>query len=82
MRTLALARFAPFGAVMHNPVRQGLLKADIAPRLFRLEPLVPQDFFALRLKLPVEHGIRQQVARSELIFSIVGHTPFKNLVET
>jgi len=58
-----LAVFAPRGAVLDDPIRQRLLEADVAPGLFRLDPLVPEDFLALRLKLAVERRVLQQIVR-------------------
>ncbi len=58
-----LAVFAPAGAVLDDPVRQRLLETDVAPGLFRLNPLVIEDLFALRLKLAVERGSLQQITR-------------------
>ena len=58
-----LAVFAPARAVLDDPIRQRLLEADVAAGLFRLDPLVPEDFLALRLKLAVERRVLQQIVR-------------------
>ena len=45
--------------MIHNPVDEGVFKADVAPRFFRFQPLVPKDFFALRLKFLIQRKIFQ-----------------------
>ena len=40
-----------------DPIRQRLLEADVVPDFFRLNPLVPEDFLALGLKLAVKRGV-------------------------
>jgi hypothetical protein len=55
--------FAPTSAMVEDPIRQGLLKADVTSGLFRLDPLVFEDFFPLRLKFTVERRILQQIIR-------------------
>ena len=72
-RLLRLAGFTPFGPVFHNPVREGAFEADIVASLFRLDPLMPQNLLALCLKLPIERGVLQQVARRRL-FRVFRHT--------
>jgi hypothetical protein len=52
-----LAGFAPARAVLDDPIRQRPLEADVMPGLLRLNPLVPEDFFALGLKLTVKRGV-------------------------
>src|SRR5262245_8726500 len=42
-----LPAFAPFGAVLDDPIRQRPLESDVAARLFRLDPLVLEDLLAL-----------------------------------
>jgi hypothetical protein len=63
IRCGVLAVFAPGGAVLDDPVRQRLLETDVASGLLRLDPLVPENFLALRLKLAVERRILQQIVR-------------------
>ena len=63
VRRGGVTRPAPACAVLDNPVRQRLLEADVAPRFFRLNPLVPEDFLALGLKFAVERRILQQIVR-------------------
>jgi hypothetical protein len=58
-----LAVFAPRRAVLDDPIRQRLLEADVATGLLRLNPFVPEDFLALRLKLAVERRVLQQIVR-------------------
>ena len=48
--------------MIHNPVDEGVFKADVAPRFFRFQPLVPKDFFALRLKFLIQGKIFQTFA--------------------
>ena len=48
--------------MIHNPVDEGVFKADVAPRFFRFQPLVPKNFFALRLKLLIQGKIFQASA--------------------
>lgn len=45
--------------MIHNPVDEGVFKADVAPRFLRFQPLVPKNFFALRLKLLIQRKIFQ-----------------------
>jgi hypothetical protein len=59
----SLAVFAPSRAVLDDPIRQRLLESDVAPGFLRLDPLVPEDFLALRLKLAVERRVLQQIVR-------------------
>ena len=49
----ALSGFAPFGAMSDNPVCERTFKTDIVPGFLRLDPLVLENLFALRLELPV-----------------------------
>ena len=58
-----LARFAPRGAMLDDPIRQRLFKADVLSGLFRFNPFVLQNFLALGLKLTVERGVLQQIVR-------------------
>ena len=44
----------PRGTVPHNPVQKSFLESDVVPRLFTLEPLMPQDFLPLGQKFLVE----------------------------
>ena len=56
-----LPGFAPLGSMFHDPVGQGLFKADVAASFFRLQPFMPEDFVELRLKLFVEGGILNEI---------------------
>ncbi len=40
--------------MLDDPIRQRLLEADVASGLFGLDPLVPEDFLALGLKLTIQ----------------------------
>ena len=44
-----------------DPIRERALKADVATGFFRLNPFMPENLLALRLKFPVKRGILQQV---------------------
>ena len=48
--------------MLDNPIGQRALEADVVTRLFRLNPFVPENFFALGLKLAVKRGVFQQVS--------------------
>ena len=51
------------GAVVDDPVGQRLLEADVVADLFRLDPLVPENFLALRLEFAVEGRVLQLITR-------------------
>jgi hypothetical protein len=51
---LLLARFAPFGAMFDNPIRQRTFKADIVTSLLGLNPLVAENLFPFRLELTIK----------------------------
>jgi hypothetical protein len=55
--------FTPTGAVLDDPIRQCLLKTDVTPGFFRLDPFVFEDFFPFRLKFTVQGRIFQQIIR-------------------
>jgi len=57
--TGSLTRFAPCRAMPDNPIRQRLLKTDVASGFFRLNPFVPENFFAFSLKLAIKRGVFQ-----------------------
>jgi hypothetical protein len=52
-----LAVFAPAGSVLDDPIRQGLFETDVPSGLFRFNPFVPENFFALGLKLPIQRRV-------------------------
>jgi hypothetical protein len=58
---LGLAAPAPFRAVLHDPVGQGLFEADVVSCFFRLNPFVFQDLLSFCLELPVKGGILDQI---------------------
>ena len=68
-----MTAFAPFRAVLDDPIRQGPLKTDIAPLFLRLNPLVPEDLFAFRLTLSIQRRVLQQIIHRELVFRFVRH---------
>jgi len=51
-----LPALAPLAAVLHDPIRQGALKADVVSRLFGFDPFMSQYLLPLRLELAVEGG--------------------------
>ena len=53
---------APVWAMMHNPIHERLLEADIPASLFRLEPLVAQDFLAFSAQFAIESRACEQIA--------------------
>jgi hypothetical protein len=72
-----LPGFAPLGAMLDDPVRQGPLEADVMPGFFRLDPLMPEDLVAFSLELAVKRGILQQIAGRK-VFLFIRHTEIKN----
>ena len=46
--------FAPFGAVLDDPIRQRPFKTDVATGFLRLNPLVLQNLLALGLEFAVK----------------------------
>jgi hypothetical protein len=58
-----LAVFAPAGPVPDDPIRQGLFETDVPSGFFRFNPFVPENFFALGLKLPIQRGVLEQIIR-------------------
>jgi hypothetical protein len=58
-----LAVFAPAGPVLDDPIRQGLFETDVPSGFFRFNPFVPENFFALGLKLPIQRGVLEQIIR-------------------
>ena len=56
-----------------DPIGEGALKANVVPGFFRLNPLVLQNLFALRLKLTVKRGTLQQIVGRKLVSTVVGH---------
>jgi hypothetical protein len=49
--------------MLNDPIRQRLLKADVAPGFLGFDPFVAEDFLALGLKFPIERRVFQQVRR-------------------
>src|SRR4029450_5169371 len=47
----------PVGAMFHDPIQQGLFKADVFTGLFALDPLVFQNLGTLREKLLIQDRI-------------------------
>ena len=47
--------------MLHDPIGQRLLEADVAPGFFRFYPLVAKYFIKLRLELLVEGGVLYQI---------------------
>lgn len=59
--------------MLHDPIRQRALEADIVSSFLGFNPFVLQDFLALRLELTIQRGVFQQVARG-WFFRVVRHT--------
>ena len=68
-----LPALAPFGAMLDDPIGQRSLESNVATGLLRFNPLVPQDFLAFRLKLPIERRVLQQITRRGRLFRFVRH---------
>lgn len=60
---LGLPRAAPVGAVVHDPVGQGVFEAHVASGFLGLDPFMFQNLLALSLEFPVKRGILQQILR-------------------
>jgi hypothetical protein len=58
---LLLARFAPFAAMLDDPIGQSLLEPNVPACFFRLDPFVTKDFFALGLELAIERGVLKEI---------------------
>ena len=56
-----LPRFAPLGAMLNDPVRQGPLEADVMSGFFRLDPLVLENLLPFGLELTIKIGVFHQV---------------------
>src|SRR5438046_2370792 len=59
----ALAGCSPARAILHNPIKKSLFKADIKSGFFTLNPLVLQDFISLRKKFLVERRVLEETIR-------------------
>jgi len=58
---LLLARFAPFAAMLDDPVGQSLFEPDVLAGFFGLDPFVAKDFFAFGLELTIERGVLKEI---------------------
>jgi hypothetical protein len=58
---LLLAGFAPFAAMLDDPIGQGLFEPDVAAGFFGLDPFVAEDFLALSLKFAVKRRILKKI---------------------
>src|SRR5580765_6004060 len=54
---LLSSSLSPVGAMFHDPIQQSSFKADVFPGFFTLDPLVLQNFCALRKELLVERRL-------------------------
>src|SRR5262245_12235690 len=54
---LLSSSLSPVGAMFHDPIQQSSFKADVFPGFFTLDPLVLQNFRALRKELLVERRV-------------------------
>src|SRR5271154_1906889 len=68
-----LPALAPLRAVFDDPIRQRPLKTYVATGFLRLNPLVLENLFAFRLKLPIEGRVPQQVLRRKRVVHIIRH---------
>jgi hypothetical protein len=66
---------SPFGAMFDNPIGQGAFKADVSAFLFRFDPFMLEDLFALSLKLPIKGGVPHQVVAIRYVLIIARHNP-------
>ncbi len=53
--------FSPMGAMLHDPIEQGLFKTNIFAGFFALNPLVLQNLCALGEEFLVENGILNEL---------------------
>jgi hypothetical protein len=51
----------PVGTMPDDPVEKSLLESNIVPHFLALEPLMPEDLFALREELPIQARVSDQV---------------------
>ena len=68
-----LPALTPLRTVLDNPICERALKANVATGFLGLDPLVFQDFLALRLKFPVKGRVFQQIGRRRLLLRFVRH---------
>ena len=59
--TFFQAFLSPVGTVPHNPIEQRLLEADIGSSFLALDPLVFQNFFALRQEFFVKNRVLNEL---------------------
>src|SRR5205814_1212939 len=52
--SISALSISPVGAMFHDPIQQRYFKADVFPGFFALDPLVLQNFCALREELLVK----------------------------
>jgi hypothetical protein len=52
-----LPAFAPFTAMLDDPIGECALKPDIVARFFRFDPFVPQNLFAFRLEFTIQRRL-------------------------
>jgi len=55
------AFLSPVGTVPNNPIEQRLLEANIGSGFLALDPLVFQNFFALRQEFFVKNGVLNEL---------------------
>ena len=58
---LVLAQVTPAGAVLDDPVKEGLLEADVVTHLFALNPFMTQDFLPLSEKLLIQSRLLEVI---------------------
>src|ERR1044072_9671130 len=70
---LLSSSLSPVGAMFHDPIQQSSFKADVFPGFFAFDPLVLQNFCALREELLVKRRLFDEV---RLICFRRGHVHF------
>jgi hypothetical protein len=58
---LLSSSLSPIGAMFHDPIEQGLFKADVFSSFFALDPLVFKDFGTLGKKLLIQDRILNEL---------------------
>src|ERR1041384_838687 len=52
-----LAAFAPFRAMLDDPVCEGVFETDVSASFFGFDPFMLEDLFAFGLKLSIERRV-------------------------
>jgi hypothetical protein len=73
VRSSGLACFSPLGAMLHDPIGQGLFKAYVPAGFLGFDPFVTENFVKLRLKLFIERRVPDQIISAG---GVAGHNVF------